>query len=124
MNASMVPMITGSLLRGSCTLRPAILALLREVLPEEDFADAQGSLGPGGRGIQRSGPRRAAGLCKQYLRLKHGERLPWVEDFIMATERAGACEEDARWERLIDVDSFTDQVLEPLDLEFERWLER
>jgi len=47
-----------------------------------------------------------------------------VEDFIMATERAGACEEDARWERLIDVDSFTDQVLEPLDLEFERWLER
>jgi len=121
MTPSLLPMLTGSLPRRDCPVGPTILALLREVLPGEDFANAAGKSKRGCRRM-RSGPWRAAELCKQYLRLKYDERLPWVEDFIVAMEETGVTAADGRWERLIDLDSITDCVLEPLDLEFERWV--
>jgi hypothetical protein len=65
---------------------------------------------------------RRACLCKQYLRLKYPDRLASVEEFIFQVEALDNGGDGSNWEPFIDLQSITDEVLKPLDLEFETWL--
>jgi hypothetical protein len=60
-------------------------------------------------------PEKMVTLCKMYLRLKHGEGLPEIESFITDLDHRCA------WDQFVDIDDIKDQVLAPLDREFERW---
>ena len=59
-----------------------------------------------------------AEVCKQYLRLKYQDKAALVEDFIL--EFGG--DDETKWGRVIDRRSAKEEEMEPLDLEFERWL--
>ncbi|MGA3171200.1 MAG: hypothetical protein ABSE62_09310 [Chthoniobacteraceae bacterium] len=61
-------------------------------------------------------------MCKRYLLLKYREQLRVVERFIVEIERRQPDGDQSRWEAFINRESCTDEVLKPLDLEFERWL--
>jgi hypothetical protein len=63
----------------------------------------------------------AAELCKLYLRLKHEDRLARVEEFIQEVEGALPEGGGAIWERFIDLNSITDEVMKPLDVAFKTW---
>jgi len=56
------------------------------------------------------------GLCKSYLRLKHGDKPGHVEAFIAAVDQRDG------WDQLTDIENIIDDVLGPLDHEFEGWV--
>jgi len=55
--------------------------------------------------------------------LKYQEQLPVVERFIIEIEWRVQGRDGSGWGIFIDRESSTDEVLKPLDLEFERWLQ-
>ena len=63
-------------------------------------------------------------LCKQYLRHRYPDKLAEVEDFIADIERSGDDRGVSRWERLIDATNLSDEMLWPLDVKFQSWLNR
>ena len=65
---------------------------------------------------------RIAELCKLYLRLKYEDRLHLVEQFIREVEEDRSLSEGDGWEKMIDLESETDEELKPLDEAFEKWL--
>ncbi len=55
----------------------------------------------------------------QYLRLKHPDKPEQVERFIRHIQSS---KEPSRWRGLVDFTTITDEVLAPLDQEFEEAL--
>jgi len=66
---------------------------------------------------------RAPELCSRYLLLKYRDQLPLVARFIVEIEERARDHDGPRWEAFINRGSLTDEMLKPLDLEFERWLQ-
>ena len=75
------------------------------------------SLGTKNRQIQ------TAEVCKHHLREKHQRQIALVEEkFIQEIEGTGKNHDVAKWGQFADASWKNDQMLERLDIEFEKWL--
>jgi hypothetical protein len=64
--------------------------------------------------VAKSNDELTARTCRRYLRLKYADKGEQVERFIRHID------ETENWKAFTDADSITDEVLKPLDLEFEK----
>ena len=63
-----------------------------------------------------------AETCKQHLRDNHQDKLALVEEFISEFEGNGKDQDATRWGKFTDIKGLKSEMLERLDLEFEKWL--
>ncbi|HEX4086664.1 MAG TPA: hypothetical protein VHY22_17260 [Chthoniobacteraceae bacterium] len=96
-----------------------------EALPRSVRIGLLGPETPHPRLIPRNrlhGENHTSDLCKQYLRHRYPDKLAEVEDFIANIESTGSDRGVSRWERLIDATNVSDELLWPLDVKFQGWL--
>ena len=73
-------------------------------------------------GTSIRGVNRTPELCKQYLRNRYPDKVAEVDAFVADIERTGDIRGVSRWERLIDATNISDELLWPLDVKFQSWL--
>ena len=66
--------------------------------------------------------KQTADICKQYLREKHSDKLPLVEEFIHEIEGTGKHQDITHWGQLTDSARDNEEMLKRLDAAFEKWL--
>ena len=64
--------------------------------------------------------RHTADLCKQHLREKYKEHAALVEEYIQEFE--GPDQDIKRWGEFTDIKQDDSEMLQRLDVEFEKWL--
>jgi hypothetical protein len=61
-----------------------------------------------------------ADICKQHLREKYGDKLGLVEEFILEIE--GKNRDVTRWGQFTDIKNIEKEMLQRLEIHFEKWL--
>ena len=70
----------------------------------------------------KSRQKQTADSCKQHLREKYRDQLGLVEEFIVEIEGAGKNSDITRWGQFTDIKDIKKEMLERLEVHFEKWL--
>jgi hypothetical protein len=66
--------------------------------------------------------KQTAELCKKHLREKYADKLGLVEEFIVEIEGPAKNCDVTRWGQFRDVKNIDRELLQRLDVQFEKWL--
>jgi hypothetical protein len=66
--------------------------------------------------------KQTAEVCKNHLREKYGDKMALVEEFILEIEGGGKNCDVTRWSQFADKKDIKKQMIKPLEVRFEKWL--
>jgi hypothetical protein len=66
--------------------------------------------------------KQTAEVCKQHLRVKYRDKLGLVEEYIVEIEGSLKNSDVTRWSRFTDIKDIRKEMLNRLEVDFEKWL--